>query len=121
MGQFSISCTNIKKSETMPETRVPMTLRDHFLQDPFFTYSWSEMDKVREHFSKQAQIMSKQFEDNWSNSERSVTKNVNNESQSSIVPSGDSSIFRSLMMPRKWMMPKLIDGDIPEHLWLQAQ
>jgi len=95
----------------MPETRVPMTLRDHFLQDPFFTSSWSEMDKVREHFSKQAQIMSKQFDDNWSNSERSVTKNVNNESQSSVVPSGDSSIFRSLMMPRKWMMPKLIDEE----------
>jgi len=96
----------------MPETRVPMTLRDHFLQDPFFTSSWSEMDKVREHFSKQAQIMSKQFEDNWSNSERSVTKNVNNnESQSSVVPSSDSSIFRSLMMPRKWMMPKLIDEE----------
>merc|ERR1711970_1163973 len=111
MGQFSISCTNIKKSETMPETRVPMTLRDHFLQDPFFTSSWSEMDKVREHFSKQAEIMSKQFEDNWSNSERSVSKNVNNESQSSVVPSGDSSIFRSFMMPRKWMMPTLIDEE----------
>jgi len=93
----------------MPETRVPMTLRDHFLQDPFFTSSWSEMDKVREHFSKQAQIMSKQFEDNWS--EKSVTKNVNTASQSSVVPSGDSSIFRSLMMPRKWMMPKLIDEE----------
>merc|ERR1711874_760047 len=112
MGQFSSSCTNIKKSETMPETRVPMTLRDHFLQDPFFTSSWSEMDKVREHFSKQAQIMSKQFEDNWRKSERSVTKNVNNnESQSSVVPPGDSSIFRNLLMPRKWMMPKLIDEE----------
>jgi len=95
----------------MPETRVPMTLRDHFLQDPFFTSSWSEMDKVREHFSKQAQIMSKQFEDNWSNSKRGVAKNVNKESHSSVVPSGDSSIFRSLMMPRKWMMPELIDED----------
>jgi len=41
------------------------------------------------------------------NSKRGVTKNVNKESHSS----DDSSIFRSLMMPRKWMMPELIDED----------
>merc|ERR1719369_2185264 len=36
----------------------------------------------------------------------------NNESQSSVVPSGDSSIFRSLMMPRKWMMPKVFEDNL---------
>jgi len=94
----------------MPETRVPMTLRDHFLQDPFFSSSWSDMESVREHFAKQAQIMSQSFEDSWSNSEKSVTEiNDKKQNNSSVVPSGNSSGLRSLLMPRNWMMPKLFD------------
>jgi len=97
----------------MPETRVPMTLRDHFLQDPFFSSSWSDMESVREHFAKQAQIMSQSFEDSWSNSEKSVTEiNDNKQNNSSVVPSGNSSGFRSLLMPRNWMMPKLFDDNL---------
>merc|ERR1712243_18471 len=82
-----------------------MTLRDHFLQDPFFSSSWSDMESVREHFAKQAQIMSQSFEDSWSNSEKKIENN-------SVVPSGNSSIPRSLLMPRKWMMPKLFDDNL---------
>jgi len=90
----------------MPETRVPMTLRDHFFQDPFFSSSWSDMESVREHFAKQAQIMSQSFEDSWSKSEK---KSENN---SSVVPSGNSSGPRSLLMPRNWMMPKLFNDNL---------
>jgi len=97
----------------MPETRVPMTLRDHFLQDPFFSSSWSDMESVREHFAKQAQIMSQSFEDSWSNSEKSVTEiNDKKQNNSSVVPSGNSSGLRSLLMPRNWMMPKLFDDNL---------
>merc|ERR1712025_971854 len=49
--------------------------------------------------------MSQSFEDSWSNSEK---KNENN----SVVPSGNSSMPRSLLMPRKWMMPKLFDDNL---------
>jgi len=97
----------------MPETRVPMTLRDHFLQDPFFSSSWSDMESVREHFAKQTQIMSQSFEDNWSKSEKSVTEiNDKKQNNSSVVPSGNSSGLRSLLMPRNWMMPKLFDDNL---------
>jgi len=97
----------------MPETRVPMTLRDHFLQDPFFSSSWSDMESVREHFAKQAQIMSQSFEDSWSNSEKNVTEiNDKNQNNSSVVPSGNSSGLRTLLMPRNWMMPKLFDDNL---------
>jgi len=92
----------------MPETRVPMTLRDHFLQDPFFSSSWTDMEKVREHFYNQAQNMSKMFEDNWSSTtSRSESKTVDN--SGSMVPIDDSSIFKNWLMPRNWMMPKLFD------------
>jgi len=96
----------------MPETRVPMTLRDHFLQDPFFSFSWSDMEKVKEHFAKQAQIMSQSFEDNWSKSERSVSENANKQNNTTVAPSGNSSGLRSLLMPRHWMMPKLFDDNL---------
>jgi len=96
----------------MPETRVPMTLRDHFLQDPFFSSSWSDMEKVREHFAKQAQIMSQSFEDSWSKSERSVSENADKQNKTTLVPSDNSSGLRSLLMPRNWMMPKLFDDNM---------
>merc|ERR1711872_535278 len=100
--QISNIVTKKKIEAIMPETRVPMTLRDHFLQDPFFSSSWSDMESVREHFAKQAQIMSQSFEDSWSKSENN----------SSVVPSGNSSGLRSLLMPRNWMMPKLFDDNL---------
>jgi len=68
----------------MPETRVPMTLRDHFLQDPFFSSSWSDMEKVKEHFAKQTQIMSQSFEDSWSKSERSVSENADKQNNTTV-------------------------------------
>merc|ERR1712123_129808 len=98
-----------KKPITMPETRVPMTLRDHFLQDPFFNSSWSDMGKAREHFSQQSQIMSKRFEDSWSKSEPSMNENSDKGTNSSLIPSIGSSVFGNLLMPRNWMMPKLFD------------
>jgi len=96
----------------MPETRVPMTLRDHFLQDPFFSSSWSDMEKVKEHFAKQAQIMSQSFEDSWSKSEKSVSENAGKQNNTTVVPSDNSSGLRSLLMPRNWMMPKLFDDNM---------
>jgi len=96
----------------MPETRVPMTLRDHFLQDPFFSSSWSDMEKVKEHFAKQTQIMSQSFEDSWSKSERSFSENADKQNNTTVAPSGNSSGLRSLLMPRQWMMPKLFDDNL---------
>eukprot|EP00096_Caligus_rogercresseyi_P012174 TRINITY_DN5025_c0_g1_i1.p1 TRINITY_DN5025_c0_g1~~TRINITY_DN5025_c0_g1_i1.p1 ORF type:complete len:182 (-),score=67.64 TRINITY_DN5025_c0_g1_i1:110-655(-) len=35
-------------------SRVPMTLRDVFWQDPFFESTWSEFDKIRENMMKES-------------------------------------------------------------------
>jgi len=34
----------------MPETRVPMTLRETFLKDPFFHSAWQDMERTRQEF-----------------------------------------------------------------------
>merc|ERR1712083_595840 len=90
---------------TMPETRVPMTLRDHFLQDPFFSSSWSDIEKVRENFFKQTQSMSKMFD----SSDSRMSRTDRSEKSSSLVKADESSIFSPWMMPRSWMMPRLFD------------
>merc|ERR1712142_844223 len=96
---FEFKCQ--QKKSTMPETRVPMTLRDHFLEDPFFSSSWSHMEKVRENFFNQS--MSKMFDSSESRNSKSEDKS------SSLVKADESSLFRPWMMPRNWMMPKLFD------------
>jgi len=84
----------------MPETRVPMTLRNHFLQDPFFSSSWSQ---VRENFFNQS--LSKMFDSR----ESRISRNDGSEKSSSLVKSDESSIFSPWMMSRNWMMPKFLD------------
>merc|ERR1712228_557003 len=79
--------------------------RDHFLQDPFFSSSWSDMEKVRENFFKQTQSMSKMFD----NSESRISRSNGSEKSTSLVKADESSIFSPWMMPRNWMMPKLFD------------
>merc|ERR1712008_29996 len=106
MGVQLCNSKKRKKSSTMTETTVPMTLRDHFIQDSFLNSSWSDMGKVREHFSQQSQIMSKRFEDSWS---KSLNENAEKGISSSVLPSSGSSTFGNLLMPRNWMMPKLFD------------
>merc|ERR1712215_232753 len=102
---FDGKATTRKKKSTMPETRVPMTLRDHFLQDPFFSSSWSDMEKVRENFFKQTQSMSKMFD----SSDSRMSRTDRSEKNSSLVKADESSIFSPWLMPRNWMMPRLFD------------
>ena len=40
----------------MPETRVPMTLREHFLQDPFFMSAWDDMERMRGSFFRSSSM-----------------------------------------------------------------
>merc|ERR1712228_839707 len=79
--------------------------RDHFLQDPFFSSSWSDMEKVRENFFKQRQSMSKMFD----SSDLRMSRTDRSEKTSSLVKADESSIFSPWLMPRNWMMPRLFD------------
>merc|ERR1712098_775956 len=83
----------------MMETRVPMTLREQFLQDPFFSSSLSDMEKVREEFFQQSREMRERFEEQCRKSERRNSKEKG------------SMMSRDLMMPKRWMMPSMFDDN----------
>merc|ERR1712107_83680 len=46
----------------MQESRVPMTMRDFFFDDPFFKSSWEDFDKVREKMFQESRDMWKKFD-----------------------------------------------------------
>merc|ERR1712209_165663 len=83
----------------MPETRVPMTLRDHFLEDPFFKSAWEDMENFRNCF----------FTTSSSSSASNMIENkeMKSSSSSNEVEKKDSvgSRFGKLLMPRKWLLP----------------
>merc|ERR1712107_365272 len=46
----------------MQESRVPMTMRDFFFDDPFFKSTWEDFDKVREKMFQESRDMWKKFD-----------------------------------------------------------
>ena len=58
----------------MPETRVPMTLRDSFLQDDFFKSAWEDMETFRSNFFKNSSSSTKMIENNNNVEHKSVSK-----------------------------------------------
>ena len=79
----------------MPETRVPMTLRDSFLQDDFFKSAWEDMETFRSNFFKNSSSSTKMIENNNNVEHKSVSKFDDD--------------LGGWMKPRKWMLPSLKD------------
>merc|ERR1712126_798482 len=90
---------NSDKNNKMPEIKVPMTLRDKFMEDPFSTSSLSMMDKSSMKTSSSCCYSS-------SNSSVCGEKTGDN--------TGLVSSWRPWMIPRQWMMPPLLDHSFPE-------
>merc|ERR1712141_738645 len=88
-----------RKQDKMPETRVPMTLRDHFLQDPFFKSAWEDMDSFRGSFFKDSQSQSAKMIE--TSEKKEETKD----------DSGFKNKFGRYLVPRKWMMSSLWSGE----------
>ena len=87
----------------MPETRVPMTLRDQFLQDPFFKSAWDDMEKFRSSFFQNSSSSS-----SAKSVENTAATNTNAEKSLATV---DDDGFGGWLLPRKWMLPSLLDED----------
>jgi len=85
----------INKILKMPETRVPMTLRDSFLQDDFFKSAWEDMETFRSNFFKNSSSSTKMIENNNNVEHKSVSKFDDD--------------LSGWMKPRKWMLPSLKD------------
>ena len=46
--------------------RVPVTLRDHFWRDPFFSSNWEDFDKIRQQMIEDSKQMWSKFNDDFS-------------------------------------------------------
>jgi len=91
-----------KMTET---TRVPMTLREHFFEDPFFSSARNDMETFRNQFFKESSNISKRFEENC----QSSGSNFANDQSFTMAPFSDSMFSRSWLTPPRWMMPKSFD------------
>merc|ERR1711931_124284 len=49
----------------MADSRVPMTMRNFFFDDPFFKSSWEDFDKVREKMFQESRDMWKKFDQDF--------------------------------------------------------
>lgn len=94
-----------------------MTLRETFLEDPFFKSSWEDMERFRDHFFQQSQDMRRAFSEDVQKIESkqetsSTTSGTNgrietgtgNTETTALAPGG-----RDWLMPRRWMMPSLFE------------
>merc|ERR1711872_221610 len=113
-------------------SKVPMTMRDFFFDDPFFKNSWEDFDKVRDAMFTESRDMWKKFDDDFRNMacmsknimlNDSSSRNSNMEMSSSSKSSSEQkesssneSSDKRMMLDRQtsldkwengWMLPSL--------------
>jgi len=131
MGSFLIKIATTRttqKSVKMTESRVPVTMRDFFFDDPFFKNSWSDFDKVRNAMFEESRDVWKKFDEDFRNmacmsnnimletsedvKKDEVKTEAGSSSQSQPLARQDSlSRYESgWMFPRRWMLPSMRPG-----------
>merc|ERR1711983_420656 len=105
----------------MSGSKVPVTMRDFFFDDPFFKNSWDDFDKVRDAMFTESRDMWKKFDEDFRNM-ACMSNNIMLESPAgaAITAEEQSTAPRSLMrqdsksrrengwmFPRRWMLPAL--------------
>merc|ERR1712083_1098020 len=64
LGSYKQKIIKLKK---MSGSRVPVTMRDFFFDDPFFKNTWEDFDKVRDAMFNESRDMWKKFDDDFRN------------------------------------------------------
>jgi HSP20 family molecular chaperone IbpA len=109
----------------MADSRVPMTIRDFFFEDPFFKTSWEDFDRVREAMFQESRDMWKKFDEDFRQM-ACMSNNIMLEKQKEVKEEAaaaaksqegenrslqrQDSLARwenSWMFPRRWMLPSL--------------
>merc|ERR1711983_227920 len=113
----------------MSGSKVPVTMRDFFFDDPFFKNSWDDFDKVRDAMFTESRDMWKKFDEDFRNM-ACMSNNIMLESPAgaAITAEEQSTAPRSLMrqdsksrwengwmFPRRWMLPAL-NTDFPNNM-----
>merc|ERR1712026_186876 len=128
-----ISQTNIFLK--MSGSRVPVTMRDFFFDDPFFKNTWEDFDKVRDAMFNESRDMWKKFDDDFRNmacmsnnimleSSARGAEEAAQEKEKEVSQSEARSLMRQdsksrwengWMFPRRWMLPAL-NTDFPSNM-----
>merc|ERR1712002_1361905 len=66
-GRTNKAQTENQINKEMAQSRVPVTMRDFFFDDPFFKNSWDDFDKVRDRMFSESRDMWKRFDDDFRN------------------------------------------------------
>jgi len=117
----------------MSGSRVPVTMRDFFFDDPFFKNSWEDFDKVRDAMFTESRDMWKKFDDDFRNmacmsnnimlesdsqqqQQEAISNNTENNSNRSLMRQDSKSRWENgWMFPRRWMLPAL-NTDFPNNM-----
>merc|ERR1712038_1642570 len=101
---------NDLKNQTMAESRVPMTLRDVFFDDPFFKSTWEDFDDVRENMLRESRDMWKRCEEEFKRMETSMSSNMIQSSSNQTMESS-SSLNKMVMDSSSMMDKKVMDSN----------
>merc|ERR1712241_225980 len=116
------------KNIKMAGSRVPVTMRDFFFDDPFFKNSWEDFDRVWDAMFTESRDMWRKFDEDFRNM-ACMSNNIMLESPANTekVEGGDPrSLMRQdsksrwesgWMFPRRWMLPAL-NTDFPSNMEL---
>merc|ERR1712018_128624 len=125
--------TTKTRSKMSGGSRVPVTMRDFFFDDPFFKNSWEDFDKVRDAMFQESRDMWKKFDDDFrnmacmsnnimlehsgsGNQPESITNSTNNNENRSLMRQDSKSRWENgWMFPRRWMLPAL-NTDFPSNM-----
>eukprot|EP00091_Calanus_sinicus_P012757 TRINITY_DN2853_c0_g1_i1.p1 TRINITY_DN2853_c0_g1~~TRINITY_DN2853_c0_g1_i1.p1 ORF type:complete len:222 (-),score=84.47 TRINITY_DN2853_c0_g1_i1:167-832(-) len=112
----------------MAQSRVPVTMRDFFFDDPFFKNTWEDFDKVRDGMFSESRDMWKRFDEDFRNmacmsnnimlessqdalsskqESSSERKESTNENRGLMRQDSRSRWENGWMFPRRWMLPGL--------------
>merc|ERR1719244_708883 len=125
-GRTSKAQTAKEIKKEMAQSRVPVTMRDFFFDDPFFKNSWDDFEKVRERMFSESRDMWKRFDDDFRNmtcmqnnimleSSKDATSSVQesqkkestNENRDLMRQDSKTRYENGWMFPRRWMLPGL--------------
>jgi len=109
-------------TKKMDQSRVPVTMRDFFFDDPFFKNSWDDFEKVRERMFAESRENWKKFDEDFRNmscmsnnimlesSQQEGSKEnkaAGNEARDLMRQDSKTRWENGWMFPRKWMLPAL--------------
>eukprot|EP00092_Neocalanus_flemingeri_P003057 GFUD01003266.1.p1 GENE.GFUD01003266.1~~GFUD01003266.1.p1 ORF type:complete len:222 (+),score=86.48 GFUD01003266.1:425-1090(+) len=112
----------------MAQSKVPVTMRDFFFDDPFFKNSWDDFDKVKGAMFAESRDMWKRFDEDFRNmacmsnnimlesspelsssiqGSKTERKESTNENRGLMRQDSRSRWENGWMFPRRWMLPGL--------------